>query len=87
MRCPAAVDQKPTTGTRAIGGGVGVRVGVATFVGFGSGVADGIGCEAVVGFGWGGGDACVGAQDVTMAAIAATPIHGRAIRDPLMRLA
>lgn len=84
---PAVVDQKPTTGTRAIGDGDGVRVGVAAIVGFGSGVADGLGCEAVVGFGSGVGDGCVGAQDITMAATAATPIHGRAIRDPLMRLA
>ena len=84
---PAVADQKPTTGTRAMGDRVGVRVAVAAFVGFGSGVADGLGYEAVVEFDSGVEDACVGAQDVTMAAIAATPIHRRAIRDPLMRLA
>jgi hypothetical protein len=78
---PAAVDQNPTTGTRAIEGGV----GVGTFVGFGPRVADGLGVEAVVGFGSGIGDGCVGAQDITTAAIAAAPIHGQAIRDPLMR--
>jgi hypothetical protein len=80
---PAVADQKPTTGTRAIEDGV----GVAAFVWFGSGVADGLGVEAVVGFGSGIGDGCVGAQDATMAAIAAAPIHGRAIRDPLTRSA
>jgi len=81
---PAVVEQKPTTGTRAIEAGVGVRVEVAALVGSGSGVDDGLGVGAVGGFDPGIEDGCVGAQDITMATIAATPIHRRAIRDPRM---
>jgi hypothetical protein len=77
---PVVVDQKPTTGTRAVEDGV--RVGVAAFDRSGPSLDDGAGVEAVVRFASGIGDGCAGAHDITMATIAATPIHGRAIRDP-----
>jgi hypothetical protein len=82
---PVVANQKPTTGTRAITDGVGVGVGVGLGVGVGSGVR--IAVAVVVGFGSGVGDGCVGAQDITMAAIATAPNHRRAIRDPRMGLA
>jgi hypothetical protein len=80
---PVVADQNPTTGTRAITDGVGVGLGVG--LGVGSGVR--IAVAVFVGFGSGVGDGCVGAQDITMAAIATAPDHRRAIRDPRMGLA
>lgn len=68
---PAVADQKPTTGTRAIGDALGLglgrvwALGIAAFAGFGSGASDG----------------CHGAQDITTATSAAAPIHCRVIRD------
>jgi hypothetical protein len=78
---PAVGDQNPTTGTRAIERGV----GVGTFVGLDWGVDDAVVVAVGVGFGSGVGDGCVGAQDVTMVAIATTPIHRRAMRVPRKR--
>ena len=82
---PVVADQKPTTGTSATTGGVGIGVGVvATCVGFGSCVGEGgwVAIVALVGFGFDGGDGWVGAQDTRMAAIAAAPMHRRSFRDP-----
>jgi hypothetical protein len=80
---PVVADQKPTTGTRAIVAGVGVRVGVGVPVGFGDGVGARVGVEeaAVVGCDTDVGDGCVGAQDITMTASVTAPNHRRAIRD------
>ena len=74
---PAVVDQKPTTGTRAIEDGV----GVGAFVCLGWDVDDAVVVAVDVGSGSAISDRCVGAQDITMAAIATTLIHDRAIRD------
>lgn len=74
---PAVADQKPTTGTRAIEGGV----GMGTLAGLNWGVDDAGVVVVGVGFGLGTGDGCVGAQDITMAAITTTAVHGRAILD------
>lgn len=79
---PAVVDQKPTTGTSATEDGVGEGVRVAADLGFGSSI--GVGAEVAGDVGL-GSEVCVGGpsgQDITMAAIAATPIHRRAIRGP-----
>ena len=72
---PAVADQKPTTGTRAIDDGVGVRVGFAAVVRSGPGAGVRVEASTRVAFGPVVADGCVGAQDSTMAAIAATPIH------------
>jgi hypothetical protein len=78
---PVVADQKPTTGTRAIVEGVGVRVGVGVRLGLGSGVR--IAVAVAVRFGSGVGDG-VGAQDTTMAASITALNHRRAIRDACM---
>jgi hypothetical protein len=78
---PAVADQNPTTGTKAIERGV----GVGTFVGLGWGVDDAVVVAVGVGFGSGIGNGCVGAQDITMAAIATTPTHRRVTRVPRKR--
>jgi hypothetical protein len=73
---PSVVDQKPTTGTRAIEGGVGVALGVETAVGIGVGVVEGVGTGALV-----GGSTGVGPQASAMQTIATVAIHDRGIRD------
>ena len=81
---PVVADQKPTTGTSAIAGGVGIGVAVAvTVIRLGSCVEGAsVGVVATVGTGSDGGDGGVGAQDTRIAAIAAAPMDRRAFRDP-----
>jgi hypothetical protein len=77
---PIVADQNPTTGTRAITDGVGVRVGTGVRLGVGSGVR--IAVAVLVAFGSGVGVGCVGALDTKTAATATAPNHRRTIRDP-----
>jgi hypothetical protein len=71
------VDQKPTTGTKAIGDGLGDGIGLAV----GLGAADGLWMVGVGRLGSGVGDGWVGAQESTMAASAAQ-IHPWVLREP-----
>ena len=62
--------------------GVGIGVGVADLVGLGPGVGVGVRVASDAGPGSEGGEGCANGHDITMMAIAATPIHCRAIRGP-----
>ena len=78
---PAVADQKPTTGTRAIGDAVGDGIGVedGIVVGSGTGFAGECWMAAVGRLGAAVDDGCVGAHDSTTAASAAL-IHRRVIQ-------